>query len=299
MTMRFKDLTDEEQLHYGSNACSGCGAYLGLRLALKVLGKHTIIVNPTGCISACTMLGETKVPFFHPLFGNAGSIVSGMDSGLRILGRRKGKHLLVFGGDGGTADIGLQALSGAIERGHDFIFICYDNESYMNTGGQRSGTTPYGALTSTTPLGRKVQGESRPEHFRKDLPEIMRAHGAPYVATASIAYPLDYMQKVKTASEIEGPTYVHLYASCPPGWGVEPRHSIKVARLAVETGFFPLFELKGGHRTTTVKPRDRKDIREYLKIQRRFRHLTQNQAALKLFDEVVRRNLPRTEPKGR
>lgn len=291
MTLRFRDLSDEELLHFGSNACAGCGAYLGLRLALKVLGKDTIIVNPTGCISACTMMGETKVPFFHPLFGNAGSIVSGMDAGLRMLGKRGGKNLLVFGGDGGTADIGLQALSGAIERGHDFIFICYDNESYMNTGGQRSSTTPYGAITSTTPLGRKTQGETRPAHFRKDMPEIVRAHGAPYVATASIAYPLDYMQKVKRASEIQGPTYIHLYASCPPGWGVDARNSIKVARLAVETGFFPLYEIKDGHKTTTVKVRDRKEIAEYLKIQRRFNHLAQNQEALKLFEEVVTRNL--------
>ena len=295
--MRLKDLTDEEHLHLGSNSCSGCGAYLGLRLALKVLGENTIIVNPTGCISACTMMGETKVPFFHPLFGNAGSIISGMDTGLRVLGKREGKHLLVYGGDGGTADIGLQALSGAIERGHDFVYICYDNESYMNTGGQRSGTTPYGSLTSTTPMGKKIQGESRPAHYRKDVPEIVRAHGAPYVATASIAYPLDYMQKVLKAAEIEGPTYIHLYASCPPGWGVEPHYSIKVARLAVETGFFPLYEIKEGHKTTTVKIRERKDIKEYLTIQRRFRHLAQNQDALKLFNKIVERNLPRSEQK--
>jgi pyruvate ferredoxin oxidoreductase beta subunit len=297
MNVKLKDLTDEELLHQGSNACAGCGAYLGLRLALKALGKNTIIVNPTGCISACTMLGETKVPFFHPLFGNGGSIVSGMDAGLKAIGKRKGKNLLVFGGDGGTADIGLQALSGAIERGHDFIFICYDNESYMNTGGQRSGTTPFGAVTSTTPLGKKVQGESRPHNYRKDLPEIIRAHGAPYVATASIAYPLDYIKKVNTAAAIEGPAYIHLYASCPPGWGVEPRHSITVARLAVETGFFPLYEIKDGRKTTTVKVGKRKDIKEYLQIQRRFRHLLQNQGALKSFKEIVERNMSRPEPK--
>jgi pyruvate ferredoxin oxidoreductase beta subunit len=299
MTIKLKDLTDEEQLHHGSNACAGCGAYLGLRLALKVLGKNTIIVNPTGCISACTMLGETKVPFFHPLFGNAGSIASGIDCGLKALGKRSGVHLLVFAGDGGTADIGLQALSGAIERGHDFIFICYDNESYMNTGGQRSSTTPYGAATSTTPPGKNAQGENRPPQFRKDLPEIVRSHGAPYVATASIAYPVDFMQKVKRASEIQGPTYIHLYASCPPGWGVEPRYSIKVARLAVETGFFPLYEIKDGHKSTTVKIRDRKDIKEYLKIQRRFRHLVQNQQALKLFNEAVQQNISRSSSKNK
>jgi pyruvate ferredoxin oxidoreductase beta subunit len=291
MALKLKDVTDEEQLYHGSNSCPGCGAYLGLRLALKTLGKNTIIINPTGCISACCMMGETKVPFFHPLFGNAASIVGGVDSGLRMLGKREGKNLLVYGGDGGTADIGLQALSGAVERGHDFIYICYDNESYMNTGGQRSSTTPFGALTSTTPMGSAAKGESRLPQLRKSMPAIMLAHGTPYVATASIAYPLDYIQKVQTASEIQGPAYIHLYASCPPGWGVEPSHSIKVARLAVETGFFPLYEIVDGEKTFTVKIRKKKNITEYLEIQRRFRYLAKDHKFLKIMKEEVRRNL--------
>lgn len=298
MTLRLKDLTEEEQLYHGSNACPGCGAYLGLRLALKTLGKNTIIINPTGCISACCMMGETKVPFFHPLFGNAASIAGGMDSGLMMTGEREGKNILVYGGDGGTADIGLQALSGAVERGHDFIFICYDNESYMNTGGQRSSTTPFGALTSTTPMGRVAKGESRPLHFRKNMPAIMQAHGAPYVATASIAYPLDYLRKVQKASRIKGPAYIHLYASCPPGWGVESSHSIKVARLAVETGFFPLYEIIDGTKTFTVEIRNKKDIKEYLNIQRRFRYLAKDQEFVRMMNEQVQRNLPSSEPEG-
>lgn len=295
MTLKLKELNDEEQLYHGSNACPGCGAYLGLRMALKALGKNTILINPTGCISACTMMGETKVPFFHPLFGNGGAIAAGMDSGLRMIGKRADKNILVYGGDGGTADIGLQALSGAVERGHDFIFICYDNESYMNTGGQRSSTTPFGALTSTTPMGKVARGESRSPQFRKNMPEIMLAHRAPYVATASIAYPLDYIQKVQKAAEIKGPAYIHLYASCPPGWGVETSHSIKVARLAVETGFFPLYEIVDGEKTFTVKIRKKKDIAEYLNIQRRFRYLAKDREFLKLMNEEVRRNL-RAQP---
>jgi pyruvate ferredoxin oxidoreductase beta subunit len=182
-------------------------------------------------------------------------------------------------------------LSGAVERGHDFIYICYDNQSYMNTGGQRSSTTPFGALTSTTPMGKTARGEKRPPEFRKSMPAIMLAHGTPYVATASIAYPLDYIQKVQKAAEIRGPSYIHLYASCPPGWGVDPSHSIKVARLAVETGLFPLYEIVDGEKTFTVKIPKKKDIKEYLEIQRRFRHLTKDHEFLRIMKEEVRRNL--------
>ena len=264
MAIKIKDLPDDEMLYHGSPGCPGCGAYLGLKLALKVLGPKTIVVNSTGCVTACTMFGNTKVPFFHPLFNNVAAIASGIDTALDIKGKREGVNVLVYSGDGGTADIGLQALSGAVERGHNFLYICYDNESYMNTGGQRSSTTPFAASTSTTPAGKKSIGESRPFARRKDMVRIMEAHGAPYVASASIGYSFDFMDKVKKAASIEGPTYIHLHATCPTGWGVDPKYTIEVARLAVQCGMVILREIENGSQRITVIPKELLDVVEYL-----------------------------------
>ena len=254
-------------LFHGSTGCPGCGGYLGLRLALKVLGARTMIINATGCTSPCTLFGNPKVPFFHPLFGNAPAVASGIDIGLEVMGKRQGVNVLVFAGDGGTADIGLQALSGAVERVHDFIYICYDNESYMNTGGQRSGTTPLGASTATTPAGKESFGETRPFEQRKDMVEIIKAHGAPYVASASIGYPLDYIAKVRKAASIKGPTYIHLHAPCPTGWGVSPKYTIEVARQAVRCGLVVLREVENGVQRVTFVPQERVDVTKYLKYQ--------------------------------
>jgi len=293
MSIKMKDLTDEEMLFHGSPGCPGCGAYLGLRHALKILGPKTIIVNSTGCITACTMFGNTSVPFVHPLFNNISAVASGIDAGLEMQGKRDDVNILVFSGDGGTADIGFQSLSGAIERGHSFIYICYDNESYMNTGGQRSGTTPYGASTSTTPAGEKSVGETRPFIRRKDMVEIIRAHNVPYVASASIGYPFDFMEKVKKASSIKGPTYIHLYTTCSTGWGFDTKYTVEIARKAVQCGMNVLREIENGVERVTVVPKKFIDITEYLKYQRRFRHIKNNEEVINRFRLYIKNQIER------
>ena len=291
MPPKIKNLPDDEMLFHGSPGCAGCGAYLGLKLALKILGPKTMIINPTGCVTACTMYGNTKVPFFHPLFNNVAAIASGIDAGLEVLGKRDGVNLLVYSGDGGTADIGLQALSGAVERGHDLVYICYDNESYMNTGAQRSGTTPLGASTSTTPAGKRSVGETRPFSRRKDMVEIIKAHGAPYVASASIGYALDYMEKVKKAASIKGPSYIHLHATCPTGWGVDSKYTVEVARQAVRCGMIILREVENGVQRVTVVPKKIIDVMEYLKYQRRFRHIMDNDEVISEYRSYIKGQL--------
>ena len=291
MAIKMKDLSDEEMLFHGSPGCPGCGAYLGLKLALKILGPKTMVINPTGCITACTMFGNTRVPFFHPLFNNAAAIAGGIDTGLEVKGKRDTVNLLVYAGDGGTADIGLQALSAATERGHNIIYVCYDNESYMNTGGQRSGTTPFAASTSTTPAGRRSIGEPRPFVRKKDMVEIMKAHGAPYVASASIGYGFDYMEKVKKAASIKGPSYIHLHATCPTGWGVDTKYSVKVARQAVKCGMVILREVENGVQRVTVTPKKIIDVTEYLENQRRFRHIMGNDKIIGEFRAYIKDRL--------
>ena len=291
MPPKIKNLPDDEMLFHGSPGCAGCGAYLGLKLALKILGPKTMIINPTGCVTACTMYGNTKVPFFHPLFNNVAAIASGIDAGLEVLGKRDGVNLLVYSGDGGTADIGLQALSGAVERGHDLVYICYDNESYMNTGAQRSGTTPFAASTSTTPAGKRSVGETRPFSRRKDMVEIIKAHGAPYVASASIGYALDYMEKVKKAASIKGPSYIHLHATCPTGWGVDSKYTVEVARQAVRCGMIILREVENGVQRVTVVPKKIIDVMEYLKYQRRFRHIMDNDEVISEYRSYIKGQL--------
>ena len=196
------ELSEKEFLAPGHKACAGCGATIGVRLALKVLGENTVAISATGCLEVITTpYPETswEIPWMHVAFENASAVASGVESALKAQGKTDTK-VVVFGGDGGTADIGLQSLSGAMERGHNLIYICYDNEAYMNTGIQRSGATPYGASTTTSPHGKESFGENKP---KKNMPMIMAAHGVPYVATASIAYPEDFMKKVKKAAEIE------------------------------------------------------------------------------------------------
>ena len=291
MSIKIKDLPDDEMLFHGSPGCPGCGAYLGLKLVLKILGRETIVVNSTGCVTACTMFGNTKVPFFHPLFNNVAAVASGIDAGLETGGKRDGVNVLVYSGDGGTADIGLQALSGAVERGHNFIYICYDNESYMNTGGQRSGTTPFAASTSTTPAGKESIGETRSFEQRKDMVEIIRAHGAPYVASASIGYPFDFMEQVRKAASIKGPTYIHLHCTCPTGWGVDSKYTVEVARRAVQCGMIVLREVQSGVQRVTVIPKELMDVTEYLKYQRRFRHIKDNHDAIGKYRSYVKDQL--------
>lgn len=265
-------LPEEEFLAPGHRGCAGCGASIGVRLALKALGKNTVAVSATGCLEVMTTpYPETawEIPWIHVAFENAGAVASGVESALRIQGKDD-VNVVAFGGDGGTVDIGLQALSGAMERGHNFTYICYDNEAYMNTGIQRSGATPYGASTTTSPKGKNSFGENKP---KKNLPMIIAAHGVPYIATASISYPEDFMKKVKKASEVDGPAYIHLNQPCTTGWGYDSSKTIEVGRLAVETGSWILYEIENGEFNVTYRPAERKPVKDYLKVQKRFKHL--------------------------
>jgi pyruvate ferredoxin oxidoreductase beta subunit len=267
------EISDKEFLAPGHRACAGCGATIGVRLALKVLGENTVAISATGCLEVITTpYPETawEIPWMHVAFENAAAVASGVEAALKSQGKTD-TTVVVFGGDGGTADIGLQALSGAMERGHNLIYICYDNEAYMNTGIQRSGATPFGASTTTSPHGKESFGEDKP---KKNMPMIMAAHGVPYVATASISYPEDFMKKVKKAAEVDGPAYIHLQQPCTTGWGYSPSKTIELGRLAVETGSWILYEIEDGEFKVTYRPIQRKSVNEYLDAQKRFKHLT-------------------------
>jgi pyruvate ferredoxin oxidoreductase beta subunit len=266
------EIPEIELLAPGHRGCAGCGAALGVRLALKALGKNTVAVNATGCLEVMTTpYPETawEIPWIHVAFENASAVASGVEKSLKMQGKGDA-NIVVFGGDGGTADIGLQSLSGAMERGHNITYICYDNEAYMNTGVQRSGSTPYGATTTTSPKGKNSFGEDK---VKKNIPMIMAAQGVPYVATASIAYPEDFMKKVKKAAEIDGPSYIHLNQPCTTGWGYPAEKTIELGRLGVETGFWILYEIEDGDFKITYRPSQRKPVREYLEAQKRFKHL--------------------------
>ncbi len=279
---------EEPVLVSGHRACPGCGAIVALRHALNALGRNIIVHVATSCMEVSIMGGGVfprgeyplTVPSLHTAFETGGAVVSGMDAGLKALGKREGITLVAIAGDGGTADIGLQTLSGAVERGHDFIYICYDNEAYMNTGNQRSGTTTLFAATTTTPVGSIKRGETHlPLRLKKDMPAIMAAHGIPYVATASIAYPADLVKKIKKAAEIKGPRYIHIHCPCAQGWGFPEDKTIEMARLAVQTGSWVLYEIENGKLSVTIKVAKRKPVKEYLTLQRRFRHLTDEEIA--------------------
>jgi pyruvate ferredoxin oxidoreductase beta subunit len=272
-------LTQKEYFAPGHRACQGCAEVLAVRLVAKALGRNVIVSNATGCmeiVSSPLPFTSWKVPWFHVAFENTAAVASGVEAGLKVLmrkGRIPHKKIvsLAMGGDGGTADIGLQALSGALERGHDFIYICTDNEAYMNTGIQRSSSTPYGASTTTSPAGKAVMGQVT---WKKNMPAIAAAHNIPYVATACPSYPIDLVQKVKKAADMKGPAYVHILSVCPTGWRSAPELSIKLGRLAVETGVFPLYEVERGQYRMSMDFPKLRPIKEYFKLQGRFRHLT-------------------------
>jgi pyruvate ferredoxin oxidoreductase beta subunit len=268
----------EEFVAEGHSFCTGCGEALALRLACKALGSNVIIANATGCIEICTSplpVTSWRVPWIHTLFENTAAVISGSEAGLRIL-MKKGKmpekdiKCVAVAGDGGTSDIGIQALSGAFERGHNFLYLCFDNEAYMNTGIQRSSATPYGASTTTAPAGKFSIGQTT---WKKDLPEIAVAHNIPYVGTASPGYPFDLMNKVKKGREVKGPAYIHILSPCPTGWRSPSNLSVRLAKLAVETAIFPLYEVENGRYKLNVDPPKLKLVEEYLKPQGRFRHL--------------------------
>ena len=279
--VRLKDLPVEELFTSGHRLCAGCGAGIIARMTMKALRGPTVIVSATGCLEVASTIypfTSWRVPWAHVAFENAAAVASGIEAAYKAL-RRKGlwdKHVdvIAFAGDGGTFDIGIQALSGALERGHDFVYICYDNEAYMNTGIQRSGATPHGAATTTSPAGTKIPG--KPE-FKKDFIGICAAHGIEYCATASPAYWSDYITKVRKGLEVEGPAVIHVFSPCPLGQRFDPSQSIKVARLAVQTRYWPVYEVENGKYKLNIKVRKPKPIIEFLKVQRRFRHLFQPQ----------------------
>jgi len=263
----------------GHRACLGCGEALALRLVMKALGRNVIIVNATGCMEVVASpqpWTSWDVPWIHTLFENVAAVASGIEAGLKAMirkGRQEAKDVKIVGiaGDGGTADIGLQALSGAFERGHDFLYICLDNEAYMNTGIQRSSATPYGASTTTAPAGKKSIGQVT---WKKNVPAIAVAHEIPYVATACPSYPFDLMAKVAKGAAIPGPAYVHILSVCPTGWRSAPDLTVRVGRLAVQTAVFPLYEVENGSYRLSVAPPKLKPVADYFNLQGRFRHLT-------------------------
>jgi pyruvate ferredoxin oxidoreductase beta subunit len=282
------DLPVEELFASGHRACAGCGPAIAMRWITKTAGPNTIVVNATGCMEVTTtQYPETAwmVPYLHVAFENAAAAASGVDSAIRVTSKkglwRSGKtNVIVIAGDGGTYDIGLQSLSGMLERGHHVLYILYDNEAYMNTGIQRSGGTPRYAWTTTTPVGRAIRGKIQ---AKKDIMGIVMAHRVPYAATASISNIIDMSNKIKTALEYteEGPTFLHIMAPCPPGWRFPEERTVEAARLAVETGYFPLYEYDHGKirlnpptSNMVADPKRRKPLREFLKFQGRFAHLT-------------------------
>ncbi|GLI47119.1 thiamine pyrophosphate-dependent enzyme [Methanoculleus bourgensis] len=255
----------------GHRACGGCGPALAARLLLKATGKNVIIAASTGCMEVfSTPYPETAwgVPWIHSLFENVAAVASGIEASLKKQGRSE--KVVCIAGDGATFDIGVLCISGAFERGHDITYICYDNEAYMNTGIQRSGATPYGASTTTSPAGACAPGGNPLP--KKDMPAILAAHGAPYVATASIAYPNDFMKKVERAINTPGPCYIQVHTPCCTGWGFESGETLAMAKLAIETGLWVNYEMVNGVVEKAKKVR-RKPVEEYLAKQKRFRHL--------------------------
>lgn len=285
----------------GHRLCAGCGASIIVRQALSVVRGPTILVNATGCLEVATTIypyTSWQLPWIHNAFENAAATASGIEAGIKAMirkGRYKYKHVdvICFAGDGGTYDIGLQSLSGAFERGHNFLYILYDNEAYMNTGIQRSGGTPLGAATTTSPAGTVIPGKT--EH-KKLIGDIAVAHKIPYVATATPAHWADLMRKVRKGIEVNGPTFIHALSPCPRGWRTPTDKTIEIAKLAVDTCFFPLWEYENGVWKLTDRslaiarnPKLKKPIEEYLKPQGRFRHLfkPENRHIIKALQERV------------
>ncbi|HUK51351.1 MAG TPA: thiamine pyrophosphate-dependent enzyme [Terriglobales bacterium] len=278
---KLAELSVEELYGPGHRMCAGCGGAVTARMSLKAMKRPTYVVQATGCMEvASTIYPFTawKVPWAHGLFENAAAIASGVETYLKSQPDRKNFDLIVLGGDGGTFDIGIQALSGAFERRHDFTYICYDNEAYMNTGIQRSSATPEGAWTTTTPVGKASPGKLGP---KKDLAAFALAHHVDYVATACVAYWSDFLTKIQKAADVEGPALVHAIAPCPLGWRFPTEKTIQMGRLAVQSRYFPLYEVEKGKYKLSVNPHQT-PLDEFLKMQGRFSHLFKPEYASEL-----------------
>lgn len=280
-----KNFPPEEFINSGHRACQGCAEVLAVRHVLKAVGADMVLAMATGCmeiISSPYPFTSWNVPWIHVAFENAAAVASGVESGLKAL-RRKGRipnkdvTVVAMAGDGGTSDIGFQALSGALERGHKMIYVCVDNEAYMNTGIQRSSSTPFGATTTTSPAGKiKPAGQMT---WKKDMTAIAAAHNIPYTATACPSYYTDLMKKVEKAKQVDGPAYLHVLSVCPTGWRIPPEKAIEYGKLAVDTGVFPLYEVENGVWKLTRKPKELKPITDYFKGQGRYRHLDETLTA--------------------
>lgn len=277
--MKIKELAQKEsKLVSGHLTCTGCGIPLIVRTVLKSIDTPVITVVATGCLEVTTTIfpqTSWKVPFIHSAFENAAATAAGIDAAINNLEKTdqlEGEKptIVAFAGDGGTYDIGLQSLSGALERGHNFLYICYDNEAYMNTGVQRSSATPLGAWTTTSETGTKQLGKNI---HKKNITRIVAAHQIPYVAQATISHLEDLSAKVEKALNYKGPKFINVLQPCVPGWKIQPSQTINVARLAVETRFWPLYEIEKGKLNLNVEVDDPKPIEEFLQVQGRFKHL--------------------------
>lgn len=290
--MNIKETAKGKELFTGGHrACAGCGATIIARQVLMAAGPNTVVANATGCLEVVSTIfpyTAWNVPFIHSAFENAAATISGVEA-LYKSWVRQGKYnkkmnFIAFGGDGGTYDIGLQSLSGAAERGHNILYVCYNNEAYMNTGCQRSGATPKGADTTTAPAGKVKQGK---EQFRKDLTQIMVAHGIPYVAQAVVGNWRDLTSKVEKALSMEGPKFINVFQPCRLGWAYPPELTCDIGRLAADTCSWPLYEVIGGQYRITYKPKEKKPILEWIKAQGRFRHLLKPENK-SLLDDIQR-----------
>jgi pyruvate ferredoxin oxidoreductase beta subunit len=275
---KIKELAKKKDiLSPGHRLCAGCGAGITVRQILSASDDPVVVANATGCLEVATTIypyTSWRSPFIHNAFENAAATISGVETMYQSL-KKQGKidreiKFIAFGGDGGTYDIGLQSLSGALERGHDFVYVCYDNEAYMNTGIQRSSATPRGAWTTTTPCGEVMPGKTQ---YRKDLTGIIAAHKIPYVAQASLWRWNDLIDKAHKAFYTKGPAFLNVLSPCHRGWRFPPEDTIKMTKLAVQTNFWPLYEVENGKWKLNYKPKERLPITEWMKPQGRYKHL--------------------------
>jgi len=278
LTVNAVNLPDKEYLLPGNRLCPGCSVSLAYRHILKALDGQVVVTVPASCLTVLHGMypvTAVTVPCVNTPFATTGASASGLVAGLKALGR-KDLTVLAIAGDGGTFDIGIQALSGAAERRTDFIYICYDNEGYMNTGNQRSGSTPLGAISGTTPILGKQQNQ-------KNVTAIMESHNIPYIATANASYPLDLYEKVKKAKSIRGTRFMHIFTPCPPGWRFPFSDTIRIGQLAVETGWVVLYEIEGGNFRLTsasesiARKGSLRPLREFISQQGRFKNITEDQ----------------------
>lgn len=278
MAVNLKQLSETpERLLGGHRLCAGCGAPIAVREIFLGTADPIVVGSATGCLEVGTTIfpyTAWNIPFIHNAFENVAATMSGVETAYRAL-KKRGKikkeiKFVALGGDGGTYDIGLQSLSGMLERGHRVLYVCYDNEGYMNTGIQRSSATPCGAATTTAPAGKVMQGKPQ---MPKDLTAIVAAHNVPYVAQASISHWHDIISKAQKAFAANGPTFINVFSPCHRGWRMDMSDTVAVAKLAVDTGFWPLYEIENGKWKITYKPKQRIPIIEYLKTQGRFKHL--------------------------